>query len=124
MKRCSLESSGTFYFHKRFWTPVDTRPATASFLCLKHSLSFITTTCGECRQLLFSVNEHTRTCFRMLKRPTLSFGSLAEWVYFHLSGIDFQEEIVQLLNLICSLGQMCREGLGGSKQTKPCPTHK
>lgn len=34
---------------------------------------------------------------------TLSFWSFTKGIHFHLSSIDFQEEIIKLLNLICSL---------------------
>lgn len=34
---------------------------------------------------------------------TLSLGSLSEWIDFDLSGVDFQEQIIEPLNLICCL---------------------
>lgn len=38
-----------------------------------------------------------------LIQGTLSFGSLSEWIDFNLSGVDFQEQIIEPLNLICCL---------------------
>lgn len=35
-----------------------------------------------------------------VKHGTLSFGSLSERIDFNLSGVDFQEQIIEPLNLI------------------------
>lgn len=39
---------------------------------------------------------------------TLAFWSFTEGVHFYLSGVNLQEEMVQLFNLICSLRDQVR----------------
>lgn len=45
---------------------------------------------------------HTEQALSMIQ-GTLSFGSLSERIDFDLSGVDFQEQIIEPLNLICCL---------------------
>jgi len=42
---------------------------------------------------------HTHTHTRL----TLSLRCFSEWIDFDLSGVDFEEQIIESFNLICSL---------------------
>lgn len=48
-------------------------------------------------------HSHRKTGIFFMIQGTLSFGSLSEWIDFDLSGVDFQEQIIEPLNLICCL---------------------
>ncbi len=73
-----------------------------------------------------SSGQHThmytqRRAFSMIQ-GTLSFGSLAERIDFNLSGVDFQEQIIEPLNLICCLRDPQRTVITwwfGSEQPAP-----
>lgn len=53
------------------------------------------------REKLGHMNRHTdKTKTSSVSQGTLSFGSLSERIDFDLSGVDFQEQIIEPLNLI------------------------
>lgn len=55
------------------------------------------------RSEIEATSTHTeKQAFSMIQ-GTLSFGSLSERIDFDLSGVDFQEQIIEPLNLICCL---------------------
>lgn len=56
---------------------------------------------GNPSSMISSSELNTRT--HKNTQRTLSFGSLSKRIDFNLSGVDFQEQIIEPLNLVCSL---------------------
>ncbi len=84
-------------------------------------MTFILGSCkvlfGSLQKLLYNQQAsilsviHTHTHTHTHTRLTLSLRCFSERIDFDLSGVDFEEQIIESLNLICSLWQKPREPL-------------